>query len=144
MAPNTSQHTHRHTLMFNLYLKKKTAIFVHLAVSPDLSQGNEPPCHPPHPHPSSTGMSSLEEKEYSACFNGVSSLSSSPLNTLFLPSLCQLHVICITLISVMGALVHSLHICLSLFTQRPCPGRIPSTGPRCRPSVAVASRERFS
>lgn len=64
--------------------------------------------------------------------------SSSLVNSLFLPLPQPLHVISATLISVIGSLVLSLHICLSLSTQRPCPGRIPSTGPRCRRGAAGA------
>lgn len=65
--------------------------------------------------------------------------SSSHVNTLFLPPPPQPpHVMFATLISVIGSLVLSLRICLSLSTQRPCPGRIPSTGPRCRRGAAGA------
>lgn len=84
------------------------------------------------------------KKEYSPCINRVLSFSSSPLKTLFLPPPRLLNVICTTLISVMGPLVLSLHICLSLFTQCPCPGRIPWSGPRCRPGAAESPNRRLS
>lgn len=45
----------------------------------------------------------------------------------------RFHVICATLISVMGSLVLSQRICLSLFTQCPCPRKLPSIGPRWKP-----------
>lgn len=117
MAPTTPQHTHTHPYSLPIYLRKAALSVV---VSPNVS----------------------EEKGATSAFplkfhwHVIIRIKRNILPVLMGCSLSPhrlLLVIRTTLISVMGSLVLSLHICLSLFTQCPRPGRIPSTGPRCRP-----------